>query len=76
MHDSEDTGDSCGEDNLEHYSFYGAKFNMWFEIGIEGKDPMDKDEEDWRGKLEFGFSEKKRLFLTICSKISSPSHIL
>ena len=31
---------------------------MWFEVGIEGKDPMDKDEDDWGGRLEFGFSEK------------------
>ena len=31
---------------------------MWFEIGIEGKDPMDPDEEDWGGKIEFGFHQK------------------
>ena len=31
---------------------------MWFEVGIEGKDPMDQDEEDWGGKIEFGFSDK------------------
>ena len=37
---------------------FGVKFIMWFEVGIEGKDPMDKDEDDWGGRLEFGFSEK------------------
>ena len=31
---------------------------MWFEVGIEGKDPMDQEEEDWGGKLEFGFTDK------------------
>ena len=30
---------------------------MWFDIGIEGKDSMDQEEEDWGGKLEFGFSD-------------------
>jgi hypothetical protein len=29
---------------------------MWFEIGIDGKSPMDEEEEYWGGKLEFGFS--------------------
>ena len=37
--------------------FWGVKFIMRFEVGIEGKDPMDKDEDDWGGRLEFGFSE-------------------
>ena len=37
---------------------------MWFEIGIEGKDPMDPKEEDWGGTIEFGFSEK-----TFCKDI-------
>ena len=47
---------------------------------IEGKDPMDKDEDDWGGKLEFGFSENifsndaEDFFL--CLKISAHSHIL
>jgi hypothetical protein len=30
---------------------------MWFDVGIEGKSPMDKEEEDWGGRLEFGFSD-------------------
>jgi hypothetical protein len=30
---------------------------MGFEIRIEQKDPMDNDEDDWGGRLEFGFSE-------------------
>ena len=32
---------------------------MWFEVGIEGKDPMDQEEEDWGGIIEFGFNDKK-----------------
>ena len=56
--DFEDTGDSC-DDNLEKSNLFGVKYIMWFEIGIEGKDPMDKDEDDWGGRLEFGFSENK-----------------
>ena len=31
---------------------------MWFEIGIEGKDPMDQEEDDWGGTIQFGFSDK------------------
>ena len=42
---------------MEHSNFYWVKFMMWFEIGIEGKDPMDEEEDDWGGKLEFGFSD-------------------
>jgi hypothetical protein len=52
----EDAGDSV-EDNPEHSNLFGVKYIMWFEIGIEGKDPMDKDEDDWGGRIEFGFSE-------------------
>ena len=32
---------------------------MWFEVGIEGKDPMDQEEEDWGGTIQFGFMDKK-----------------
>ena len=56
--DSEGTGESSDEEGLEHSNLYGVKFMMWFEIGIEGKDPMDNDEDDWGGRLEFGFDEK------------------
>jgi hypothetical protein len=58
VEDSEDSGDSCDEDGLEHSNLFRVKFIMWVKIGIEGKDPMDKDEDDWGGRLEFGFSEK------------------
>ena len=30
--------------------------------GIEGKDPMDQDEEDWGEKIEFGFHENRKRF--------------
>jgi hypothetical protein len=32
---------------------------MWFEVGIEGKDPMDHKEEEWGGTIQFGFKDKK-----------------
>ena len=31
---------------------------MGFDLSIEGKDPMDPQEEDWGGKVEFGFGDK------------------
>ena len=31
---------------------------MWFDMSIEEKDPLDHNEEDWGGKIEFGFSDK------------------
>ena len=40
-----------------HTNLHGVNFIMWFEIGIEGKSPMHEEEEDWGGKLEFGFSD-------------------
>ena len=52
--DSENSDDSHGEKT----NLFGLNFVMWFEVGIEGKDPMDQDEEDWGGKIEFGFSDK------------------
>ena len=52
--DSEVSDDSRVKSNL-----FGCNFVMWFEIGIEGKDPMDQDEEDWGGKVEFGFTDKE-----------------
>ena len=36
---------------------YGVTFVMWFDVGIKGKSAMDQEEEDWGGRLEFGFSD-------------------
>jgi hypothetical protein len=36
---------------------FGLIYVMWFEVGIKGKDPMDQEEEDWGGRVEFGFSD-------------------
>ena len=41
-----------------HTNMFGVNFVMWFDISIEGKSAMDREEEDWGGKLEFGFSDK------------------
>ena len=39
-------------------NMHGMKYLLWFDISIEGKDSMDPDEEDWGGRVEFGFEEK------------------
>ena len=54
----EDEGGKSSEEDGLKSNLFGVKFVMWFEIGIEGKDPMDQDEEDWGGKIEFGFKNK------------------
>ena len=41
-----------------HTNMFGVNYIMWFDLSIEGKSPMDPQEEDWGGKLEFGFSDK------------------
>ena len=46
--------DDCGVKT----NMFGVNFIMWFEIGIEGKDPMDQEEDDWGGTIQFGFSDK------------------
>jgi hypothetical protein len=51
--DSDEEDECCAQTNL-----FGVNCLMWFEVGIEGKDPMDQEEEDWGGRLEFGFHEK------------------
>ena len=51
--DSDEVDECRAQTNL-----FGMNFLMWFEVGIEGKDPMDQEEEDWGGKIEFGFQEK------------------
>ena len=41
-----------------HTNKFGVIFLMWFDLSIEGKSAMDPEEEDWGGRLEFGFNEK------------------
>jgi hypothetical protein len=56
--DDEDSDDSGKEDDSRaQTNLYGVNFLMWFEVGIEGKDSMDLEEEDW-GKIEFGYQGK------------------
>ena len=52
--ESKEDDDEYGEKT----NMFGLNFVMWFDVGIEGKDPMDQNEEDWGGKIEFGFSDK------------------
>ena len=40
-----------------HTNMFGINYVMWFDISIEGKSSMDPDEEDWGGKVEFGFGD-------------------
>ena len=54
----DDEESDSGENRGEKTNLFGVKYLMWFEVGIEGKDPMDQEEEDWGGKVEFGFDEK------------------
>ena len=51
--DSEKEDDSRSQTNL-----FGLNFLMWSEVGIQGKNPMDEEEEDWGGKIEFGYQGK------------------
>ena len=41
-----------------HTNMFGINFVMWFDISIEGKSSMDPQENDWGGRVEFGFSDK------------------
>ena len=50
-----DDQDECGG---VHTNMFGINYVMWFDLSIEGKSPMDPEEEDWGGKIEFGFSDK------------------
>jgi hypothetical protein len=55
----DDSEDSDEEDECrDQTNLFGVNFIMWFEVGIEGKDPMDQEEEDWGGRVEFGYQEK------------------
>ena len=56
--ESDDDHDET-KDNCLHTNLFGQNFIMRFEIGIEGKSPTDKEEEDWGGTVEFGFSDNK-----------------
>ena len=40
-----------------HTNMFGVNYVMWFDVSIEGKSSMDPDEDDWGGKVEFGFSD-------------------
>ena len=41
-----------------HTNMFGINFVMWFDISIEGKSSMDPEENDWGGRVEFGFDDK------------------
>ena len=59
--EDEDSQSQDSEDSEERgmkTNMWGMKYVMWFDVGIEGKDPMDQEEEDWGGKVEFGFDDK------------------
>ena len=61
--DQEDSQESENSDDRgQKTNMFGVKYVMWFEVGIEGKEPMDQEEEDWGGKLEFRFSEIEDYF--------------
>ena len=47
------------DNGRENSHLYGKNYLLWFEIGIGGKDPMNPSQEDWGGKFEFIFTDKK-----------------
>ena len=63
-----------------HTNKFGVNFLMWFDLSIEGKSAMDPEEEDWGGRLEFGFNEKsfpkeiEDYFLLMEDECSTHSH--
>ena len=54
LHDDEDQDEGGGV----HTNMFGINYVMWFDLSIEGKSPMDPEEDDWGGKIEFGFGDK------------------
>ena len=50
---------SEGDDREEgvHTNMFGVNYVMWFDVSIEGKSSMDPEEQDWGGRVEFGFSD-------------------
>ena len=54
---SSDGGSEVSREEGVHTNMFGVQYLMWFEISIEGKSAMNREEEDWGGKLEFGFSD-------------------
>ena len=75
---SDDTDEN--EESREKTNLFGVNYLMWFEVGIEGKDPIDQEEDDWGGKIEFGFKDKifpkdlENYFILL--NMSVPSHML
>ena len=49
-------GDRRGEG--VYTNMFGVNYVMWFDVSIEGKSSMDPEEQDWGGRVEFGFSDK------------------
>ena len=65
---------------LQHNNMFGVTFVMWFDLSIEAKSTMDREEEDWGGIIEFGFSAKsfskyiEDYFLLMEDECSTHSH--
>ena len=54
---NEVNGDGKDNNGLKT-NMFGVQFVMWFDVSIEGKDSMNPDEDDWGGRIEFGYSKK------------------
>ena len=81
--EEEKLSDDEGSDEVRegvHTNMFGVKYLMWFDLSIEGKSALDREEQDWGGKLEFGFSDTsfskdiKDYFLLFEDQCSLPSH--
>ena len=51
-----------------------SKISKWFEIGIKEKDPINQEEDDWGGKIEFGqaFCKDLQGLFLVLSKVILP----
>ena len=60
--DDEVSGDEVNGDAKDNNdiktNMFGVHFVMWFDVSIEGKDSMNPEEDDWGGRIEFGYSKK------------------
>ena len=50
---------SNGVSDGVHTNMFGINFVFWYDVSIEGKSSMDREEQDWGGRIEFGFSDNK-----------------
>ena len=59
MRDGESGKGAVSDDDIGlRTNMYVVNYVVWFDVSIEGRNEMDPDEDDWGGKVEFGFKKK------------------